>query len=94
MQQRLKAYVTGMQGRMKLLKSMWEREQHAMIMQLAKVKNKSKKQKDFLARVRAIPDTVKDAILTMYMDKCKHQNAVAFFDWYRKLHKREGDDIT
>lgn len=91
MQLRLKAYLTGMQGRMKLLKSLWEREQHEMIMQLAKVKNKNKKQKEFLARVRAIPDTVKDAILTMYMGKCKHQNAVTFFEWRRKLHTREGD---
>jgi|LauGreDrversion4_2_1035121.scaffolds.fasta_scaffold103536_2 hypothetical protein len=42
-QQRLKSYITGMRGRKELLLKMWEREQHSMIMQLAKVKNKSKK---------------------------------------------------
>jgi hypothetical protein len=54
-----------------------------MVISLAKVKNKSKKEKEFLARVRAIPDTVREAVLSTYMDKCKHQNAIDFFNWHR-----------
>lgn len=61
-----------------------------MIMSLAKVKTKTKKQKEFLARVRAIPDTVKEAIILRYIERCKHQNAVSFFEWRRKLYGPSG----
>jgi hypothetical protein len=34
-----------------------------MVMSLAKNKSKSKKQKDFLAKVRAIPDSIREALI-------------------------------
>ena len=72
MQKKLKNYIIGMRGRMSLLRKLWDKEYQNMIMSIAKVKSKSKKQKDFLARLKAIPPTVKEAILNRYMDKCKH----------------------
>jgi len=75
-----------MHGRIELLRRMWQKEHHTMVMTLAKNKTKSKKQKDFLAKVRGIPDTVKEAILAMYLEKCKQQNAIEFFDWHRKVY--------
>lgn len=71
-QKKLKNYIIGMRGRMSLLRKLWDKEYQNMIMSIAKVKSKSKKQKDFLARLKAIPPTVKEAILNRYMDKCKH----------------------
>jgi UV DNA damage repair endonuclease len=61
-----------MQGRMELLRRMWTKEHIAMLMSLAKHQSKSKKTKEFLAKVRAIPDSVKDSLLNSYMEKCKH----------------------
>jgi UV DNA damage repair endonuclease len=84
-QLRLKNYLTGMKGRLELLKKMWTKEHYKMVMSLAKNKNKTKRQKDFLAKIRAIPDSIKDALIHSYLDKCKHQNAIEFFDWHRKL---------
>jgi hypothetical protein len=63
---------------------MWIKEHYQMVMQLAKNKHKTKKQKDFLAKVRAIPDSFKEVILHHYIEKCKHQNAVHFFEWRKK----------
>ncbi|TNV87352.1 hypothetical protein FGO68_gene3244 [Halteria grandinella] len=85
-QTKLKNYIYGMRQRMDFLRKYWEKEHHNMIMQLAKVKNKNKKEKDFLARVRAIPDSVREAVLYAYMEKCKHQNAIDFFNWHRQLY--------
>lgn len=84
-QTRLKSYVHGMRGRMEFLRKMWDKEHQQMVMSVAKIKSKTKKQKEFLARVRAIPDTVKEAVLFLYMDKCKNNNAVEFFKWHRQL---------
>jgi len=43
-----------------------------MVMTLAKNKSKSsKKQKEFLAKVRGIPDSIKDEMLKIYLEKCK-----------------------
>jgi hypothetical protein len=71
---------------MVFLRKLWSKEHQKMSISLSKVKNKNKKQKDFLGRVRAIPDSIRDAILEKYMDKCKYQNAIEFFDWYRKVY--------
>jgi hypothetical protein len=38
-----------------------------------------------LVKVRTIPDSIREAILSMYLEKCKQQNAVEFFDWHRKV---------
>ena len=72
MQLKLKNYLNGMHGRMELLKRMWQKEHHSMVMTLAKNKSKSsKKQKEFLAKVRGIPDSIKDEMLKIYLEKCK-----------------------
>ena len=73
-----------MKGRMTLLDMMWIKEHHYMVMKLAKNKHKTKKQKDFLAKVRAIPDSFKEVFLAHYIEKCKHQNAIHFFEWRKK----------
>ncbi len=83
-QTRIKNYLNGMKGRVELLNKMWVKEHYQMVMQLAKNKHKTKKQKDFLAKVRAIPDTFKEVLLHHYIQKCKHQNAVHFFEWRKK----------
>jgi hypothetical protein len=81
-----------MRGRMDLLRRMWTKEHHAMVMMLAKNKTKSsKKQKEFLAKVRAIPDSIKEAMLDIYLEKCKQQNAVEFFDWHRRVFGAKGE---
>lgn len=90
-QTKLKNYLTGMKGRMTLLRALWDNEHKNMLISLSKVKNKSKKQKEFFARLKAIPDTVKESILQRYMDKCKNQNAVEFFNWYRRLYGEKGN---
>jgi len=82
-----------MRGRMNLLRMMWTKEHHAMVMMLAKNKSKSnKKQKEFLAKVRAIPDSIREAMLGIYLEKCKQQNAIEFFDWHRKVFGAKGEE--
>ena len=49
----------------------------------------AKKQKDFLAKVRSIPDSFKEVFLAHYIEKYKHQNAIHFFEWHKKyIHKK------
>ena len=73
-----------MKGRVELLSKMWEKEYTLMIMELAKIKHKTKKQKDLLNKVKGISDAVRDMILYNYIEKCKHQNAIHFFEWRKK----------
>jgi hypothetical protein len=42
-QTRLKSYVHGMRGRMEFLRKMWDKEHQQMVMQIAKIKTKTKK---------------------------------------------------
>ena len=62
-----------------------------MTMSLVKTKFKTKKQKDFLTKLREISDAVKEEILVRYMDKCKHENAVKFFEWRKRLNIAQMD---
>ena len=84
-QGKLKNYINGMRGRKEFLRKMWDKEHYNMVINLSKGKTKTKKQKDYIAKIRAIPDTIKEAMLTRYMDKQKHHNAIEFFNWRRKL---------
>ncbi len=70
---------------MNLLRKYWDQEMSKMVLVLVKVKNKSKKQKELLKKLREVKDNVKEEILSHYLDKCKHENAVKFFDWRKKI---------
>jgi hypothetical protein len=48
-------------------------------MKYVKKKNKSKKQKDFLNKLRSINDQTRDIVLKKYLEKCKTMNAIKFF---------------
>lgn len=74
------------------LRKLWGNEHQKMSISLSKVKNKTKKQKDFMDKVRSIPDSIRDAILQKYMDKCKYQNAIEFIDWYKKVYGEKPGD--
>ena len=56
-----------------------------MIVRLIKTKSKSKKQKEFLKKIKTIKEEIRNKILTMYLEKCKSINALRFFEWRRKL---------
>jgi hypothetical protein len=84
--------MNGMKGRMELLNKMWVKEHHHIVMTLSKNKHKTKKQKDFLVKVRGIPDSIKEALLQKYIEKCKHQNAVQFFEW-RKKYRQDPNEM-
>ena len=61
-----------MGARMGLLRKYWDQEHSKMVMGLVKMKNKTKKQKDLLSKLREISDTIKEEILKRYLEKCKH----------------------
>ena len=65
-----------MSARMDLLRKFWEQELSKMIMKYVKLKNKTKKQKDFLQKLREIKDAVREGILKKYLEKCKNSNAI------------------
>lgn len=57
-QQRIKAYIKSMKAREEVLISYWNQEQAKMLIQLVKMKNKTKKQKDFMQKLRDLKDIV------------------------------------
>ena len=69
---------------MVVLLKYWDREHKKMILELVKVKSKTKKQKESLQKLREIPDIIKQAILNKYLVKCKMHNALKFFEWRKK----------
>ena len=62
-----------------------------MILDLVKAKSKSKKQKDLLKKLRDMPDGSRKAVLSKYLDKCKHENALAFFEWRKSILNKHLD---
>jgi len=76
---------------MQLLMDYWGQEQNKMILDLVKAKTKSKKQKDLLKKLRDLTDATRNAVLAKYLDKCKHENAVAFFEWRKNIMNKHLD---
>lgn len=62
-----------------------------MLMNLVKIKYKTKKQKELHQKLRIIKDDLKEAILKKYLEKCKVQNALKFFDWRSRVHNKHLD---
>lgn len=60
-------------------------------MQIVKQKSKTKKQKDLMQKLRDLNDSVRNAVLKKYLDKCKHENAIKFFEWRKEILKRNLD---
>lgn len=81
-----------MKSRMDLLRLYWDNEIKKMIMNLVKIKFKSKKQKEYLQKLRSIPDDIKEAILQKYLNKCKTQNALDFYEWRKKIKQQIKND--
>ncbi|CDW85584.1 m-phase inducer phosphatase 2 [Stylonychia lemnae] len=90
-QERFSLYVKQMKQRMEVLKKYFDQEQQKMILQLVKIKNKSKKQKDLLQKLREVTDSVKQAVLNKYLEKCKNENAIKFFEWRKKVMNKNLD---
>jgi hypothetical protein len=70
-QNKCKRYLLMMRLKMDLLNKYWDIELSKMIMRFVKQKQKTKKQKEFLHKLRDIKDSIKLAILRIYLDKCK-----------------------
>jgi hypothetical protein len=62
-----------------------------MVISYVKIKYKTKKQKEMLFKLKDIKDTIKDGVLSKYLDKCKIQNALKFFEWRAKLRNKHMD---
>lgn len=71
-QLRMQHYIKNLKFRIEILRKYWDQELSSLIMNLVKVKQKTKKQKELLDKLRSIKESVRDAILEKYFDKCKH----------------------
>ena len=65
-------HIKNLKFRIDILRKYWDQEISSLIMSLVKVKQKSKRQKELLDKLRAVKESVRDAILSKYFDKCKH----------------------
>eukprot|EP00347_Sterkiella_histriomuscorum_P022055 403331844 len=90
-QKRFSNYVFQMHQRFEVLQKYYAQELSKMILQIVKIKQKTKKQKDLLQKLREITDSMRDRVLAKYLDKCKHENAIRFFDWRKKVMNKQLD---
>lgn len=74
----------------KILKSMWEIESLSLIAKFTKQGTDEAKRKE--AKIIAIPDDVKTATITDYLDRCKLRHGHLYYKW-RSYQKQNGGSL-
>lgn len=80
---------------MDLLREMWESEKRRLMEAYEedyKIR-RSKKTKNMLTKLRNLTFSLRDVILKLYLDKCRTEHNIAFFEW-RQNFRMEAKDLV
>lgn len=86
--------VTMKRERMDILREKWEEQRKLLLSEYETeyLKNKSKGAKMMLKKLREIDFQLRDIIMKLYLNKCRTEHNVAFFEW-RKNFKEEAHEL-